>query len=416
MPHASVEETTHVEPRCRDITQLILKVAARCNLNCAYCYVFNQADSTWRRRPPLMSAEVFEAALERIRTHCHFTGQGRLRIAFHGGEPCLIGPDRFDAWCTRARQVLEGTTEVRFCIQTNGTLLDKFWAEVFRKHDVDVGVSLDGPRQENDFFRVNHAGEGSYDQVVRGLETLQEARVSHGILCVIPLGADPLSVHRHFLALGCTHITYLLPHFTHDTIAPIRQRYGATPCADFLIAIFDDWWFNGTMDVRIGDLWNVARIILGGTSEIESFGNGPPRYVFVETDGEIEGLDNLRVCRDGITRIGLNVMTSDFQEILQNDTMHRTAIFQGMPLPHTCHGCPEADTCAGGYLPHRYSTARGFDNPSVWCPDLLKLFTHLRFRMGVTVEETHLRRQALERGTAAASASWEGSEERGTAV
>jgi uncharacterized protein len=416
MPHASVDETAYLEPRCLYITQLILKVASRCNLNCSYCYVYNKGDSAWMRRPPVMSTEVFEAALERIRRHCHFTGQRHLLIAFHGGEPCLIGPARLDAWCTRARQVLEGATEVRFSIQTNGTLLDDSWAEVFRKHDVQVGVSLDGPKQENDVFRVSHTGQGSYDQVARGLEKLQEAHVSYGILCVIPLGADPLSVHRHFLALGSSRVTYLLPHFTHDTIAPIRQRYGPTPCADFLTAIFDEWWFNGTMDVRVGDLWNMARIILGGSSEREGLGNTPPRYVFIETDGDIEGLDNLKVCRDGITRIGLNVMAADFQQILQTDTMHGTAIFQGMPLPHACRGCPEADTCAGGYLPHRYSSASGFDNPSVWCADLLKLFTHVRFRMGVTVEDTHARRRALEHGAVTQTALWDRSGGTGAAV
>jgi sulfatase maturation enzyme AslB (radical SAM superfamily) len=53
------------------------------------------------------------------------------------------------------------------------------------------------------------------------------------------------------------------------------------------------------------------------------------------------------------------------------------------------------DTCGGGYLPHRYSAARGFDNPSVWCADLLALFAHVRARMGVTTDETTARRTAL---------------------
>lgn len=160
----------------------------------------------------------------------------------------------------------------------------------------------------------------------------------------------------------------------------------------------------GGLTVRrpyVSDLWNMPRIILGGSSTIETFGNTPPLYVFVETDGEIEGLDNLRVCADGITKVGLNVKDADFRQILESDTMHRTTIFEGMPLPRACSACPERDTCAGGYLPHRYSSSRGFDNPSVWCADLLKLFTHLRRRLGVTVEETRVWRRALQDGVAA---------------
>jgi uncharacterized protein len=377
------------------IRQLILKVASRCNLNCSYCYVYNKADSTWKTRPALMSDEVFEAALARMTRHCHFSGQDRVSIAFHGGEPCLIGVGQFDAWCLRARKALGEVASVDLTIQTNGTMLDESWLELITKHRVRVGISMDGPQPVHDIFRIDHAGRGSYFQVERGIKVLQKAQVPFGVLCVIPLGADPLAVHRHFLSLGCTSITYLLPHFTHDTIAPVRQRYGATPCADFLIPIFENWWFNSTMDIRIEDLRNIARIILGGSSLIETLGNQPPLYVFVETDGAIEGLDNLRACDEGLASINLNVRDADFKEILAQQTIHRAAIFRGMPLPSACSACPERDTCAGGYLPHRYSLTRGFDNPSVWCADLLKLFSHVRLRLDVTVEDTYTRRQAL---------------------
>jgi uncharacterized protein len=377
------------------ITQLILKVASRCNLNCSYCFVYNKGDSTWRKRPAIMPVEIFEAALTRMRRHCAIAGQSHVSISFHGGEPCLIGPASFDSWCLKARHILQGVATVEFCIQTNGTLLNDKWADLFRKHKVRVGVSMDGPRQYNDVFRVDHLGRGSYGQVERGLSALERDGITYGILCVIPLGADPLDVHHHFLSLGCKQITYAFPHFTHDTIAPIRRLYGPTPCADFLIPIFDDWWFNGTMDVHIGDLCNMSRIILGGRSRIETLGNEAPHYVFVESDGEIEGLDNLRVCAEGMAKIHLNVLTSEFQDILQTDTMHRIALFKGMELPTGCRACCERDTCAGGYLPHRFSSTRGFDNPSVWCADLLKLFTHLRRRLGVPIEETYARRGVL---------------------
>ncbi len=105
------------------------------------------------------------------------------------------------------------------------------------------------------------------------------------------------------------------------------------------------------------------------------------------------------------SRINLNVLDADFQEILQTNTMHGKAIFQGMSLPQGCRACPERDTCGGGHLPHRYSSARGFDNPSVWCADLLKLFTHLRCRLGVGIAETYMRSQALQRDAVAALAS-----------
>lgn len=377
------------------ISQVILKVASRCNLNCSYCYVFNMADSSWKRRPALMPDEVFEAALARTLHQCRATGQDRIRIAFHGGEPTLIGHDTFDAWCERARDVLGDVVKVHLLMQTNGTLLDSRWIELLRKHRVSVGVSMDGPREIHDAMRVDHRNEGSYDRVVRGLKLLQDGNVPHGVGCVIPLGADPLSVHHHFLELGCKQITYLMPHFTHDTVGAVRQRYGATPCADFLIPIFDDWWFESTMDIQINNLKDMARVIMGGQSHSEAIGNGPPGYVFIEADGEMEGLDNLRACADGLSRIKLNVRNSSFFDLLHTETMHSQAIFEGMPLSEVCRRCKEGETCAGGHLAHRYSSNRGFDNPSIWCEDLLSLFAHIRARMGVSVEETQERRAML---------------------
>jgi uncharacterized protein len=343
----------------------------------------------------MMSEDTFEMALKRIRRHCLFTDKKTITLLFHGGEACLMGAKRFDSWCDKARQSLKGVAEVRFMMQTNGTLLDDAWAEVLLKQRVRVGVSMDGPKKMHDTFRVDLKGRGSYDDVVRGLNILREAHIPFSILSVIPLGADPLPIHHHFISLGCESINYILPDFTHDTIAPVHKRHGPTPCADFLIPIFDDWWFNGTVDVKLRDFWNIARLILGGESQSDSLGNRPLQFVFVEADGSIEGLDVLRVCKEGITATGLNVQDADFRDIMQASTLHGRIIFEGLPLPTGCSSCPERNTCGGGYLPHRYSQAREFDNPSVWCADLLALFSHIRQRMSIPVEETQRRRQAL---------------------
>jgi uncharacterized protein len=375
----------------------ILKVASRCNLACSYCYVYNKGDLTWRNRSPLMSDDVFAATLARIRESCQESGVKRIGITFHGGEPCLVGVERFDAWCGGARRTLEGIAEIDFAIQTNGTLLDSDWAEALARHSVNVGVSMDGPREAHDRVRVDHRGLGSYDAVERGIGALRAAEVPFGILAVIPFGTDPLLVHRHLVSLGSEGLTYLLPDFTHDTIGPVLARYGETPCADFLIPVFEDWWFHGTLDVRIGDLWNIARVILGGSSEIDTIGNRPPLHACVETDGDIEGPDVLRVCAEGMAGTGLNVRDAAFSEIATASAFHRQTIFEGLPLPRGCRACPERETCAGGYLPHRYSIENGFDNPSVWCADILKLFAWIRGRLRVTVEETNRRRARLGR-------------------
>lgn len=377
--------------------QVIAKVASRCNLNCTYCYVYNKGDTSWRGRPPIMSDAIFTATLDRAHDYAKSIGDRAVSLVFHGGEPTLVGPDRFRAWCVEARERLGGASlKVSLTLQTNGTLIDDRWIEACRASRVGVGVSIDGPPEINDRARVDHGGRGSHARVERALRLLSAGGVEHGLLCVIPLGADPLSVHQHFVDLGAPAVTYLWPDVTHDQIATVLTEFGPTPCADFMIPIFDAWHGDpATIDVR--DLRNISSVLLGGYSRIETIGNVAPHYFFVETDGAIEGLDALRVCEDGLSATHLNVLTAGFADVRNAGGLHARSIFEGEPLPTACHGCREALTCAGGYLPHRFSSARRFDNPSAWCADLLKLLAHVRARLAVSPNETVAYRRHYDR-------------------
>ena len=375
--------------------QIVLKVASRCNLNCSYCYVYHKGDLTWQRRPHFMADDLLQVTLERVKRWCHQQGQRRVSLLFHGGEPLLAGVERFDRWCRMIRSALSDIVDLTLIVQTNGTLIDEEWITTFRAHHVQVGISMDGPEAVHDRERVDHAGRGSYQRVAAAIAQMRAAAMPVSILCVLPFGADGAQLQRHFAALGANRVSYLLPDFTHDTIAEIRRRYGPTPCADLLIPAFDAWWQEGTLDLLVEPFVNMTRVILGGESALDMIGNRPFGFVFVESDGAIEGLDVLRVCGHGSAGTGLNVFQHDFHQIAELSQLHHQAIFTGMPLPQGCAGCAEATTCAGGYLPHRWSQVRGFDNPSVWCADLLRLFDHIRNRLGVTAEETSLRRQVL---------------------
>ena len=171
---------------------------------------------------------------------------------------------------------------------------------------------------------------------------------------------------------------------------------------DALRGFFDthirkDWWRNSAIDIRIGLFWSISSLILGGEDDSDIFGNRPLQTVFVETDGSIEGLDVLRVCENGMTATGLERQTSRLRAGREIGPFHGPVIFSGLELPSGCRGCPEQNTCGGGYLPHRYSRERMFDNPSIWCADILRLFGTIRKRLGVPPESTARRREVLSK-------------------
>jgi uncharacterized protein len=373
----------------------VLKVVSRCNLNCSYCYVYNKGDETWRERPVVMPDHVVDAALDRIEEWCVHSGQRQVRITFHGGEPLLAGRARIDRWARRCRERLAGIAQVVFNVQTNATLIDDAWADLFAEHDIEVGVSIDGPAEIHDATRVDRKGRGSHERVVQGIARLHRRGVWAGALAVIQFGANSVAIHRYITSLGFRNVNYLLPDFTHDTVADVHRVHGPTPCADYLVPLFDEWWFNNTIQTRIPLFIAITRLLLGGKSNIDMVGNEPFGFVFIEPDGSIEDLDALRVCRHGMAGTKLSVFSHEMADVGALSELHRAAIFEGIPVPTGCAGCPEATTCSGGYLPHRWSSSNGFDNPSVWCADLLALFRHIRKRLEVDVEETALRRQAL---------------------
>jgi uncharacterized protein len=232
---------------------------------------------------------------------------------------------------------------------------------------------------------------------MRGLQYLRAADIPWGMLAVIQPGVDPLPIHREFATLSPQSISYLWPDYTHDTIGNLRERFGPTPAADFIVPLYDEWLSSYPTGPHIQDFWNVTRLVLGGDSVVETFGNAPSNYAFVETDGEIEGLDVLKICEEGMGKTGLNVLCSDFSELGASRSFAARAIMEGLPLPTACRVCPEQLTCAGGYLPHRYSRQNSFDNPSVWCADILEFFRHVRSTLGISSAETDRRRAALAR-------------------
>ncbi len=108
-----------------------------------------------------------------------------VTIAWQGGEPTLMGLDFLRRSVELANGFLRPGQRASYTIQTNGTLLDGGWAAFFAEHEFLVGISIDGPRELHDVYRVNKGGKGSFDEVVRGLDHLREARVEWNALTTI---------------------------------------------------------------------------------------------------------------------------------------------------------------------------------------------------------------------------------------
>ena len=361
--------------------QFVLKVHSRCDLACDHCYVYESADQSWRGRPAsIPSGVVFRAAL-RIAEHAKTHELDRVEVVLHGGEPLLAGVAGLRAVLVELENALHGVCRLDVKIHTNGVLLNEKFCELFSQYGVGVGISLDGDRTANDRHRNYRDGRSSYNAVVRAIRLLSGDRFRHlysGLLCTIDIANDPVRVYESLLELDPLRLDLLLPHATWDAQPP-RTAGAATEYADWLIAIFDRWQADG-YPVRIRTFDSIIATLAGGDSATEALGLAPVRMVVIETDGTYEQADSLKVAYDGAPATGLSVFSHPVDSALEHPGI--AARQRGIAdLSAACQRCPVVSSCGGGMYAHRYKTGSGFDNPSVYCDDLLKLISHISSRL-----------------------------------
>ncbi|MFI5845830.1 FxsB family cyclophane-forming radical SAM/SPASM peptide maturase [Catenuloplanes sp. NPDC051500] len=357
------------------MTTLVLKVVNRCNIDCDYCYVFHGADQDWRHLPARMSIDVARATARRIAEHANAHQLDRVDIALHGGEPLLAGPRHLEELLHAIDEHLGPVAQIS--LQTNGTLINDRWLDLFDRYEVRVGVSLDGPPAANDRHRLTHRGHSSADAATRGIRLLRTRPTRFaGILAVVDLRNDPIAVFDYLTGLGPPVIDFNLPHATHDQ-PPYRTDTGQPEYGQWLSRVYDRWITNtseaGT-SVRI--LEDIIALSLGGTSAVESLGLVPSGIAVIESDGAIEDTDTLKASSPTASQLGLNVFDHTLDDAAHHPVI-RTRRHGAASLAAACRRCPLVSICGGGHLPHRQSIARGYDNPSVYCHDLTHLIRHI---------------------------------------
>ena len=144
----------------------IKPVSYRCNLHCDYCFYLPKGSSgQLPPSPKVMSDEVLEAFVASYIAACP---GDTVYFTWQGGEPLLAGLDFYrKAFALQARYA--GGKKVENAVQTNGTLINEEWCQLFKEHQVLLGVSIDGPQELHDAWRKNSRGVGSFNEVIAGI-------------------------------------------------------------------------------------------------------------------------------------------------------------------------------------------------------------------------------------------------------
>jgi uncharacterized protein len=374
-------------------TFVLVKLASRCNINCTYCYWFR--DPAVYNKPPVLTLEAENAFCARLEEHIREFRLACFQLVFHGGEPLLFPKYRFIDLQKKLREIEFRTgCRIERGVTTNAILLDEEWAHLFRTNDVQVTVSLDGPPEINDKYRVDFKGRGTIAATLRGIDCLRAAGIDPGLISVCNPSTDPERVLAYVVEeLGIKQFDILPPDATHSDHPP--------PIADYFIKLFDVWFDRyAERGVRISTLDAMIRGLTGHLSVSDTIGLGPIDTVTLMTDGSLEALDVLRIAGPGSTASNLNVRTNTLQDI-QNEPVWREALHASTNLAEACLACEFLDSCGGGHLAQRWSAERRFDNPSVYCESWKQILGHIWRRIAPTLVLEHdVSRRSAQKRTA----------------
>ncbi|PSL34453.1 radical SAM protein [Chitinophaga ginsengisoli] len=364
----------------KKISSFVLKIASRCNLNCSYCYMYNLGDKTYMNQPKFMSIDTITALAERLRSYCNAADIQFVQIVFHGGEPLLLSKEFF----RESIEIFTSTCpdiEFSYTIQTNGVQLDNDWYHFFNEYQVKIGISFDGPRQQHDKYRRFHNGKGSYDDVATAVRLGKDNGLA-GILMVLNTDIPPADFYNEIKQLGVRNLNLLFPDGHHSKLPggfdmKRLSEAGYTPYADWLIALFVLWKKDKSRPtIRLFE--NIIALLMGNEQiGNQAMGKKTNGVAVIETNGGIEVVDSLRACYEGITRNNLNVHTGKIEDLFGDDVFELFYNSHEM-VCEQCLNCPVYDICGGGFLGNRFSEANGFDNPTIYCKDIIRLVSFLQ--------------------------------------
>ncbi len=289
------------------VTVMIKPVGALCNLDCTYCY-YLPTKTIYDGHEHKMSLgtleEIFASVLPRF-------GQD-VTIAWQGGEPTLAGLPFFRKAFEFQAQYKKPGQSIHHALQTNGTLLDDDWCKFLRENDFLIGLSVDGPPRLHDHYRLTNRGQGSSDQVLRGMQLLQKHGVEYNILCVLNDHnvKYPEEIISYLLNLGSRWLQFIPAiEWEKDPADPTRNvlaPYSPDPKAygRFLCTVFDLWFekYRKRVSVRIFDA--VLNKLVLGVMPFCILDGSCHNQLTIEHDGAVFGCDHFVERRWQLARIG----------------------------------------------------------------------------------------------------------------
>ena len=370
---------------------------AVCNLDCKYCF-FLSKEMLYPGSRFRMADDLLEVYIRQL-LESHQLPE--VNIAWQGGEPTLMGVEFFKRSIEYVEKYRRADQKILYTIQTNGTKLDDEWCAFFKEHNFLVGISIDGPRELHDTYRVNKGGQGSFDQVMRGLDHLKKHQVDFNILCTIHAANQdhPLEVYHFFRDdLNAKYIQFIpiVERATAESLPlaelgwsehpggkrPLYTQLGnlvtgrsvnAEQYGRFLNAIFDEGVQRDVGKIFV-QMFDVALGSWVGQHNLCVFAPTCGTALALEHNGDLYSCDHFV---EPAFLLG-NIQDTHMIELVVSDKQRKFGQDKQDTLPEYCRGCEVRFACNGGCPRERFiETPDGEPGLNYLCAGYKLFFNHI---------------------------------------
>ena len=362
-------------PFAKPLYVMLKPAGAHCNLACKYCYYLEKNNLYQNSNHHLMSDEMLE---QFTREYIEAQTMPQVLFTWHGGEPLMRSIDFYKKALALQKKYAHGK-QIDNVIQTNGTLLTDEWCEFFAKNHWLVGISIDGPQEYHDHYRVTPAGKPSWEKVMQGISLLKKHRVEWNAMAVVNAynAEHPLEFYHFFRDNGCQYLQFtpiverLTEHEDGRTLASLADDReipltdaSVTPqqWGNFLCTIFDDWVRHdvGKTFVEIFDctLANWMGVLPGICAYSKECGHAG----VMEHNGDVYSCDHFVFPE---YKLG-NIREQSLIDMLYGEKQQAFSRLKHTSLPLQCKECDMEFACHGECPKNRFEKDK-YGEPGLNC-------------------------------------------------
>ncbi len=381
---------------------MIKPVGAWCNLNCAYCFYLHKSELLEHDGSTRMSEEVLE---QHIRQYIEGQTGKVVVFSWQGGEPTLAGLDFFRKVVRLESKYKKPDQQIENDLQTNGLLLNEEWAVFLKQHGFLVGLSMDGPCELHDQYRVSRDGRGTFEKVMAAVKLLHRHKVPFNALCTVNYlnAQEPVKVYRFLVdQVGVWRVqftpcvemkvyTQVAPQCWGPLLIPTTGSLRAQPGTEdsevmdwsvapedwgsFLCAVWDEWFRRDYGKIHVNLFETAVAQSLGLPAQTCTQGEFCGKGLAVEHNGDVFACDHYVYPE---YRLG-NLLSTHLAEFAYSERQKRFGFAKRDTLPSYCLQCPHLKLCWGECPKNRFVRAPdGKTGLNYLCPGFKMFYQHIQ--------------------------------------